>query len=43
MLRIEQMLFDGVPVLQDGDLVPDLAQPGLALTLKEADAQHYKV
>ncbi|MCW3067334.1 MAG: Mandelate racemase/muconate lactonizing enzyme-like protein [Solirubrobacterales bacterium] len=33
-VRIEEMLFDGVPALRDGALVPDRARPGCGLELK---------
>lgn len=39
--RIERMLFDGVPVLVDGMLRPDLSRPGFGLELKRADAARY--
>jgi L-alanine-DL-glutamate epimerase-like enolase superfamily enzyme len=38
---LERMLFDGVPELKDGALVPDLSRPGLGLELKRADAARY--
>jgi L-alanine-DL-glutamate epimerase-like enolase superfamily enzyme len=41
--RIETMLFDGAVQPADGLLRPDLAQPGLGLTLKRADARRYAV
>jgi L-alanine-DL-glutamate epimerase-like enolase superfamily enzyme len=40
-LRIERMLFDGVPRPLRGTLRPDLSRPGLGLELKKADAQCY--
>jgi L-alanine-DL-glutamate epimerase-like enolase superfamily enzyme len=40
-VRIEQMLFDGAPVAQDGHIRPDLSRPGLGLELKEADAARF--
>jgi L-alanine-DL-glutamate epimerase-like enolase superfamily enzyme len=39
--RIEQMFFDGLPELVNGELVPDLARPGLGLELKRADAEKF--
>jgi L-alanine-DL-glutamate epimerase-like enolase superfamily enzyme len=40
--RIERLLFDGVPELEDGTLRPDLGRPGMGLELRlpaaEADA-----
>ncbi len=40
-VRIEHMLFDGVPVPMNGELRPDLSRPGLGLELKRADAERY--
>jgi L-alanine-DL-glutamate epimerase-like enolase superfamily enzyme len=40
-VRIEQMLFDGLPELVDGKLRPDLLRPGLGLELKSADARKF--
>jgi L-alanine-DL-glutamate epimerase-like enolase superfamily enzyme len=40
-VRIERMLFDGVPEPVDGELRPDLSRPGIGLTLKQADAQKF--
>jgi L-alanine-DL-glutamate epimerase-like enolase superfamily enzyme len=39
--RIEDMLFDGVPVPHKGILYPDQTRPGLGLEFKEADARRY--
>ena len=39
--RIERMLFDGLPTLADGMLMPDLSRPGFGLELKRADAARY--
>ena len=39
--RIEQMLFDGLPAVRDGKLVPDDSRPGLGLELKGADAERF--
>ncbi|HEY0517490.1 MAG TPA: enolase C-terminal domain-like protein [Solirubrobacteraceae bacterium] len=39
--RIEQMLFDGVPALRAGCLHPDRGAPGLALELREQDAERW--
>jgi hypothetical protein len=33
-VRIEEMLFEGRPALEDGHLVPDLSRPGNGLALK---------
>ncbi len=38
-VRIERMLFDGLPQLINGELRPDLSRPGLGLELKWADAE----
>ncbi len=40
-VRIERLLFDGLPELRDGALWPDLGRPGLGLELKRADAETY--
>jgi L-alanine-DL-glutamate epimerase-like enolase superfamily enzyme len=40
-VRIERMLFDGVPEPVAGELHPNLSRPGLGLELKERDAQKY--
>jgi L-alanine-DL-glutamate epimerase-like enolase superfamily enzyme len=40
--RIENMLFDGLPVLANGELHPDLSRAGNGLELKRADAEHYR-
>ena len=40
-VRVEAMLFDGVPELEDGALRPDRSRPGLGLELKRADAERY--
>jgi L-alanine-DL-glutamate epimerase-like enolase superfamily enzyme len=40
--RIEQMLFDGALDPRGGMLTPDLAQPGLGLVLRAADAERYR-
>jgi L-alanine-DL-glutamate epimerase-like enolase superfamily enzyme len=40
-VRIERMLFDGLPSLVDGQLRPDLSRPGNGLILKKADAQKF--
>jgi L-alanine-DL-glutamate epimerase-like enolase superfamily enzyme len=42
-VRLEGMLFDGVPQVKEGALVPDLSRPGLGLELKRADAARYAV
>jgi L-alanine-DL-glutamate epimerase-like enolase superfamily enzyme len=40
-VRIERILFDGLPQLINGELRPDLSHPGLGLTLKKADASRF--
>ncbi len=42
-VRIESMLFDGVPQPENGALKPDLTRPGMVLEFKHADAQQYKI
>src|SRR5437588_7075314 len=38
-VRIERMLFDGLPQLAHGELHPDLSRLGLGLELKRAEAE----
>jgi L-alanine-DL-glutamate epimerase-like enolase superfamily enzyme len=40
--RIEQMLFDGAPVPECGELTPDPASPGLGMRLRTADADRFR-
>lgn len=40
-VRIERMLFDGLPELVNGELQPDLSRPGNGLILRHADAQKF--
>ncbi len=40
-VRIEGLLFDGVPQPEGGALRPDRSRPGLGLELKKADAERY--
>jgi L-alanine-DL-glutamate epimerase-like enolase superfamily enzyme len=40
-VRIENMLFDGVPQLVNGKLVPDLSRPGNGMELKSAAAEKF--
>jgi L-alanine-DL-glutamate epimerase-like enolase superfamily enzyme len=40
-VRLENMLFDGVPQPVNGALRPDLSRPGLGLEFKQADAQRF--
>lgn len=42
-VRIENMLFEGVPQPKDGYLYPDLSRPGMGLSLKKSEAKKYKV
>lgn len=42
-VRIEQELFDGAPVPRNGELQPDLQQPGLGLSFKRGEAAQYRV
>ncbi len=42
-VRIDRMLFDGVPEPVDGAIAPDLSRPGLGLTLKRAEAEQFSV
>lgn len=40
-VRIEQMLFDGLPQRAKGELCPDLTRPGNGLELRRADAEKF--
>ncbi|MDJ0386928.1 enolase C-terminal domain-like protein [Roseomonas sp. E05] len=40
-VRIEQMLFDGAPVAQEGMIRPDLSRPGLGIAFRRQDAERY--
>jgi L-alanine-DL-glutamate epimerase-like enolase superfamily enzyme len=40
-LRLEPMLFDGVPEPNGGALRPNRTRPGLGLELKRADAERF--
>jgi L-alanine-DL-glutamate epimerase-like enolase superfamily enzyme len=42
-VRLERMLFDGLPELHDGALVPDASRPGHGIALKHADARRFAV
>ena len=42
-VRIEHMLFDGVPKLVDGALLPDRSRPGMGIEFKHQDAQKYRI
>ncbi len=40
-VRIERLLFDGLPELKNGELYPDFSRPGNGLELKLADAKKF--
>ena len=40
-VRIERMIFDGLPQLMNGSLRPDLSRPGLGLEFKRRDAERF--
>lgn len=40
-VRIEKMFFDGVRPPVNGELSPDLSQPGMGIELKRADAERF--
>jgi L-alanine-DL-glutamate epimerase-like enolase superfamily enzyme len=40
--RIEQMLFDGAPKPEGGELTPDPAAPGLGIRLRHSDAERFR-
>ena len=42
-VRVERLLFDGVPDPAGGAVAPDLTRPGLGVELKRADAARYAV
>ncbi len=42
-VRVDHMLFDGVLEPRDGELRPAEDRPGLGLTLKEQDAERFRV
>jgi L-alanine-DL-glutamate epimerase-like enolase superfamily enzyme len=42
-VRIEQMLFDGAPVVHDGNVTPDFIRPGHGLSFKADDAARFHV
>ena len=42
-VRIEQMLFDGAPVVNDGAIRPDLSRPGIGIAFKRQDAARFAV
>ena len=42
-VRLESMLFDGAPRVENGRIAPDLTRPGHGLTLREADARRHAI
>jgi L-alanine-DL-glutamate epimerase-like enolase superfamily enzyme len=40
-IRIEQMFFEGIPQLENGELKPDLSRPGNGLALRRGAAEKY--
>jgi L-alanine-DL-glutamate epimerase-like enolase superfamily enzyme len=40
-VRIEQMLFEGVPIPANGVIRPDFSRPGNGLAFKHQDAERY--
>lgn len=40
-VRIERMLFDGIPLLKNGELRPDASRPGNGLILKRVDVEKF--
>jgi L-alanine-DL-glutamate epimerase-like enolase superfamily enzyme len=42
-VRIEHMLFDGVPEVHDGEIAPDFSRPGLGLVFKRSDAERFRI
>jgi len=40
-VRIENILFDGLPKLINGELRPDLSRPGVGLELKQVEAEKF--
>lgn len=42
-MRLESMLFDGVPVLHDGELLAPLDRPGHGLQLRQTDAARFEI
>jgi len=41
--RIENMLLDGAPAIENGALTPDRSRPGLGYALKESDAKKFRL
>jgi len=42
-VRIERMFFDGFPEPVNGRMVPDRGRPGLGISLREQDAERFRV
>ncbi len=42
-VRIERLLFEGMPELLDGCLAPDLSRAGLGISLKRSEAEKYAI
>ena len=42
-VRIEQLLFDGIPQVENGVIKPDLSQPGFGFRFKYSDAEKYQL
>jgi hypothetical protein len=42
-VRIESIFFDGLPRLHEGTLQVDACWPGLGVTLKRQDVEHYRI
>jgi hypothetical protein len=41
-VRIEQLLFGGIPALQHGEMEVDLDQPGFGWEFRWSDAERYR-
>lgn len=41
-VRIESMLFEGMPKVEGGSLKPDLSRPGLGIEFKKRDAERFE-
>ncbi len=42
-VRIERLIFDGLPEVANGRMRPDRSAPGNGLTYKQADAEKYRI
>jgi L-alanine-DL-glutamate epimerase-like enolase superfamily enzyme len=42
-VRMEQRLFEGIQLPKEGVIYPDAGRPGLGITLKESDAEMFRV